>query len=218
MKACIMDFDGLILDTETVWYDIFAKWLMEHHNYRLTVEKFLICVGSHSDALFDDLEKNHGTVVDRAAFARQTKKQFEETVANMPARDGVPEFIEAVKREGLKLALATSSTLPKPRFHLSRLRLIDKFDAMVTADDVKRIKPHPDLFLLALQKLGVTREEVVVIEDSQNGLAAGKNAGLPVIVVPNPVTANSDFAGAYKKVASMRELCIKTLKKEWEKC
>lgn len=58
LKAVIMDFDGVIVDTEVIWFEIFSEWLKKNWNYDLTIEEFLVCVGSHSGELFDMLEKN----------------------------------------------------------------------------------------------------------------------------------------------------------------
>jgi putative hydrolase of the HAD superfamily len=203
VKAVIMDFDGLIVDTESIWYSIFVEWFKQNKNYSLSLEEFVLCVGSSNNDLFDELKKRHGIIVDKEKFSKDVQEIHAAQSADLPARDGVPEFIAAVKGEGLKLALATSSSRPKPEYHLTRLQLIDKFDVLITADDVERIKPYPDLYLKAAKSLGVEPEEAVAVEDSYNGLVAGTRAGMRVIIVPNKVTQCSDFTGCYKKLDSL---------------
>lgn len=211
LKAIIMDFDGVIIDTEVVWYDIYADWFRKNKDCKLTVQEFLACVGSNSDDLFDALEKEKNIVVDREQFAEDTIKLFVERSNMLPPRDGAVEFIEAVKSRGLKLALATSATRSKPTKHLIRLGLMDKFDELVTAEDVKRIKPYPDLFQKTVEKLDIKPDEGLVIEDSLNGLMAGVSAGMRVLIVPNDITRYQDFNGCYQQVVSLMEVNVDKL-------
>lgn len=205
LKAVIMDFDGVIIDTEVIWYNIYADWFKKHKNYELHIKEFLICVGSDSGDLFDDLKKKD-IIVDREQFARDTTSSFIEQSNLLPPKEGVIEFVEMVKCRGLKLALATSATRQKPVKHLTRLGLIDKFDELITSEDVNRIKPYPDLFLKAADRLNIQSDEALVIEDSFNGLQAGMNAGMRVLIVPNRVTMHSDFNGYYCRLNSLAEI------------
>ena len=211
LKGIIMDFDGVIVDTEAVWCDIFTRWFKENLNYNLTISEFLTCVGSNSDSLFDYLEKERNIYIKRNQFATDTKNMFIKQSNNLPPKEGVTKFINSVKSRGLKLALATSSGRLKPTLHLTRLGIIDKFDEIITSEDVHRIKPYPDLFLKAANKIKTNRKEVLVVEDSLNGLTAGKNAEMRVLIVPNAVTKFSTFTGCYKKVNSLAEVNIDNL-------
>jgi len=205
LKAVIMDFDGVIVDTEVVWYNIYVDWFKKHKDYDLPVREFLACVGSNSDDLFDSLDARN-IIVDRAEFARDTTRLFIEQSSLLPPKEGVVEFIHAVKSRGLKLALATSAVRLKIVKHLTRLGLIDQFDELITSEDVKRIKPYPDLFLKTAEKLGIEPHEALIIEDSRNGFQAGINAKMRVLVVPNDVTRYSDFKGCYCQLNSLTEI------------
>jgi putative hydrolase of the HAD superfamily len=213
LKAIIMDFDGLIIDTEVIWFDIFAEWFRRNLHHELEMKDFLICVGSSSEDLFCSLEELHGWTIDRDQFDQETRDTFIEKSRLLEPKDGVAEFIQTAKRLGLKLALATSAKRLKPVTHLTRLKLLDYFDRLVTAEDVERIKPYPDLFLKAAEDLGVNRDEVLVVEDSNNGLISGRNAGMRVVVVPNEVTKHSEFEDYYKKVNSLKDIDLEELMK-----
>ncbi|MDO4262312.1 MAG: HAD family hydrolase [Eubacteriales bacterium] len=206
LKTIIMDFDGLIVDTERVWYQIYREWFRENKGYDLSVQEFLICVGSRAEELFKTLEEQKGICVDRENFVRDTQQRFIEESVKLPARKGVERFLEKAARSGLKVALATSSGRKKPVSHLERLGLMQYFDLLVTAEDVERIKPAPDLFLKAAAGTGSRPEECLVVEDSLNGLNAGKNAGMRVLVVPNDVTRYSDFQGFYRMADSLDDM------------
>lgn len=214
LKTIIMDFDGLIVDTEVVWYQIYVEWFRKNKNYEMSVQEFLICVGSEAEELFKSLD-SRGIHVDREIFARDTQQRFIEESTKLPAKPGVEDFLRIAKKQGIVIALATSSTRKKPETHLNRLNLMKYFDLLVTAEDVQRIKPAPDLFLKTAEKAGCTVEECLVIEDSLNGLKAGLNANMRVLVVPNDVTKYCDFQGEYLMVNSLEDVDVEKLIREF---
>ena len=79
---------------------------------------------------------------------------------------------------------------------MQRLGLRGRFAAVVTADDVERVKPDPALYRLAAQKLDVSPQRAVAIEDSYNGMLGAQRAGLRCVSVPNRITRDSDFSAA----------------------
>lgn len=210
LKTIIMDFDGLIVDTEVVWYHIYVEWFRKQKGYDLSVQEFLACVGSNAEDLFRKLDAK-GITVDRDAFAKDTFARFIEESSRLPAKPGVEDFLKQAHANGLSVALATSSGRKKPTVHLERLGLLSYFDLLVTAEDVERIKPHPDLFLKAAEKLGCTPDECLVVEDSLNGLLAGVNAHMRVLVVPNDVTKYCQFEGQYQLCQSLTEVNVPQL-------
>ena len=214
LKTIIMDFDGLIVDTEVVWYQIYVEWFRKNKNYEMSVQEFPICVGSEAEELFKSLD-SRGIHVDREIFARDTQQRFIEESTKLPAKPGVEDFLRTAKKQGIVIALATSSTRKKPETHLNRLNLMKYFDLLVTAEDVQRIKPAPDLFLKTAEKAGCTVEECLVIEDSLNGLKAGLNANMRVLVVPNDVTKYCDFQGEYLMVNSLEDVDVEKLIREF---
>ncbi|MEJ2511732.1 MAG: HAD-IA family hydrolase, partial [Anaerolineales bacterium] len=123
----------------------------------------------------------------------------------------VQELLDDAKRRGMKLAVASSSPENWVTGHLTRLGLIDYFDAIITADDVEVTKPDPALFLLAAEKLGVKRDEVIVLEDSGNGVKGAKRAGMVVVAVPNEVTRHMDLSEADLYLESLEEISLDAL-------
>lgn len=210
LKTIIMDFDGLIVDTEVVWYHIYVEWFRKNKQYELSVQEFLTCVGSNAEDLFRKLD-DAGIHVDREAFVRDTQQRFIEESSRLPAKPGVEAFLKSARENGLSVALATSSGRQKPTIHLERLGLMQYFNLLVTAEDVERIKPNPDLFFKAAEKLGSTPEECLVVEDSLNGLRAGLNAGMRVLVVPNDVTRYCAFEGQYRMCDSLADVDVPAL-------
>ena len=95
--------------------------------------------------------------------------------------------------------------------HLERLELHPQWDAIRTREDVARTKPAPDLYLAAVKALGVAPQEAVAFEDSRNGIAAAKDAGLLCVAVPNALTAGMDLLRADLRLSSLAEMPLERL-------
>jgi beta-phosphoglucomutase-like phosphatase (HAD superfamily) len=89
--------------------------------------------------------------------------------------------------------------------HLERVSLREHVDFLKTRDDVPRAKPHPDLYVHALEHLGVHKSRAIALEDSPNGLAAAKAAGLFCVAVPGPMTRELCFDNADLVLESLAE-------------
>ena len=109
---------------------------------------------------------------------------------------GVPGVPLRLREAGLPLALATASRRPVIQAVLETIGLQDAFRAIVSGEEVARGKPAPDAFLMAARRLGVEPERCLVVEDSRNGVLAGKAAGMTVAAIPCPATRHEDFSAA----------------------
>ena len=127
-------------------------------------------------------------------------------VSQLPPLPGVIDYIRDARSIGLKLAVASSSSRSWVTGHLDRLNLLEKFDVVKTREDVAYTKPHPDLFLAALDSLGLKSSEVFVLEDSPNGIKAANSAGIFCVVVPNPMTKNLPIEQADLRLDSLADL------------
>ncbi len=197
LEAIVFDFDGTILDTETpdfqTWQEIYRG-----HGVELPRDVWLQCVGGGTGEFAPDdyLEELLGRDIDRQRLRTERRKQFLDRVRVEPIMPGVLELIDAADRRGVRLAVASSSDHKWVATHLQRLGLLERFAAIVTADDVERVKPDPALYRLAAQKLAVRPERAIAIEDSYNGMLGAQRAGLRCVSVPNLITRDSDFSGA----------------------
>ncbi len=144
-------------------------------SHRNMVRLYRAGTGAASFNPYDYLETQVGRTLDRNEIRAAKRKRFAELVEAECALLGVTEYLTEAKRLGLKLAVASSSERAWVEGHLSRLGLLDYFDGLRCADDVTRTKPDPELYLSALQMLGVSAEAAVAIEDSPNG--AGRQSG-----------------------------------------
>ncbi|HEV8674518.1 MAG TPA: HAD family phosphatase [Methylomirabilota bacterium] len=109
---------------------------------------------------------------------------------------GVPAVPKGLREAGWRLALASASSPSVIKAILERVGLEGEFEAVVSGDEVSRGKPAPDGFLMAARRLGAPPEQCLVVEDSRNGVLAGKAAGMRVAAVPGPATRHEDFSAA----------------------
>jgi HAD superfamily hydrolase (TIGR01509 family) len=125
----------------------------------------------------------------------------------LPARPGIARIIEEAYVAGWLLAVASTSAEPSVRAVLEHAVGAERArDFTVLAGDiVPKKKPAPDIYLLALDRLAVAPGEAVVVEDSGNGLAAARAAGIACVVTVNGYTADEDFTGAAFVVDSLGE-------------
>ena len=204
MRALIFDFDGLIVDTESAIYQAWRE-LYQHHGHELPLATYVQCVGStfgHYDPMAA-LEQLTGSPVAWQEVLPRKDARIRELQYGLTTMPGIRALLAEASREGLPCAVASSSHRVHVKGWLDRMEIADAFAAILTRDDVARAKPAPDLFLAAAAALGLEPSETLVLEDSANGLRAAIAAGAPCVIVPSPVTAGSDFAGAAGIIESL---------------
>ena len=196
VRAFVFDFDGLILDTEE---PVYTSWLevYQAHGEDLPFDRWIQILGS-STASFDPkafLEEQLGRPLDQDVLDRRIARRTELVLAQ-PVMAGVGRLVEDARAAGLHLGVASSSTRQWVRGHLERLGLLDRFECIRCRDDVAAVKPAPDLYLAVLECLGVPPGESLALEDSPNGIAAARAAGMWCVAVPNVITGGLDVSHA----------------------
>jgi beta-phosphoglucomutase-like phosphatase (HAD superfamily) len=117
---------------------------------------------------------------------------------------------------GLEVGLASSSSADWVAEHLDRYGLKDRFDVIRCAGGTLQAKPAPDLYLQVLRDLAISATEAIALEDSPNGIAAAKAAGLYCIAVPNQITARLDLSGANLILPSLAAMSLsRFLSEQW---
>lgn len=214
IKALIFDFDGLILDTETpevfVWQSIYNE-----HGFELPVEEWEKTVGGYGISDFDpaqNLSRLSQGRLDPVSLRARYRLEADAIIHANPILPGIMDMIHAGKEHGLQVAIGSSSPHSWVDTHTKRLGIYHHFDHIICQDDVApgRTKPHPDIYLKALDTLRVNKDEAVVFEDSPNGALASKRAGIFVVAVPNPLTARMNVQGDLT-VSSLAELTLQDL-------
>ena len=203
--ALILDFDGLILDTES---PIFEEW---RATFRARGHDLGLDVWQHALGTFGTydpcahLSKLTGEDFDHEALRQEVRARNMVRCEALPLLPGVAERVQEARASGLKTAVASSSTSAWVEGWLERHGIRALFDTVCSRDHVERVKPAPDLFLLAATRLGVAPERCVVFEDSPNGIRAARAAGMRCVAIPNAVTRALPMEGADLVLRSLDE-------------
>lgn len=208
-RAAILDFDGVILETEgAAW----VSWreLFRSHGADYALEDFQRTIGSAqtAHALF---EARCGRP-DDWCLLDQRRREIESSLhAGLIVQPGIESLLNQSRALGLGIAVASSSSHTWVDRLLSAHGLLDRFDAIICREDAPRAKPDPDLYWEALRRLGAEPISAVAFEDSRNGVVAARLAGVWCIAVPTPMTATHDFSLADMVVASLADLDLRAL-------
>lgn len=202
IKAIVFDFDGIIIDTETAWFESYRDALSAF-GIDFPLDVFGRCVGTHNDELDRYMTERLPSAEDARTVHLQAAKLHRDRMTIVKAREGVESFLKEARRLGLRIGLATSSNRKWIDRFLDPLGFSGYFDVIRTSDDVANIKPDPELYLSTVQALGVVPAEAVAFEDSVNGSKAAIAAGLRCVIVPNPATEKLPFEGYDLRIRSM---------------
>jgi HAD superfamily hydrolase (TIGR01509 family) len=198
IEAVIFDLDGVIVDSE-IWWDDVRQDFARAHDRAWTVDDRHAVMGANS-------RQWSATMKDRLGLdlsAETIERAVVDGVVDRYRREGPPTIdgaVEAVRRIAARWpsALASSSHREVIDAALGATGLTTVFAAIVSSDDVRHGKPAPDVFLEAARRLGAAPATTLVVEDSLNGLKAGRAAGMATVLVPNhsipPAPGASDFA------------------------
>ncbi|MFP4363268.1 MAG: HAD family hydrolase [Spirochaetia bacterium] len=212
IKALIFDFDGLIIDTEGV---IFEVWEDFYQSYGQSIprDSWLKCIGS-TNAHFDPythLEETGGIKLIRKEVEERIRKTIEKRLRTEPLRPGVQDYLKEARSLGLPMAIASSSSLEWVTTLLNSHGIDHFFSVIKTKDHVSQVKPSPELFLKAARGLSEKPENTLVFEDSYHGVVAAHKAGSKCTAVPNFMTKTQDFSLADRVINSMEEIPLTKL-------
>jgi HAD superfamily hydrolase (TIGR01509 family) len=199
--AVIFDLDGVLVDAEVWWDEVRQTWAAEHGRAWTPADQAAV-MGANSLGWA-------GIIRERLELDLPDQQIVDEIVAAMVGRyrtRGAPRIagaVDAVQRlaaSGLPLAIASSSHQAVIDAALNSLGISNLFRVVVASDEVAHGKPAPDVYLLTARRLGVDPAGCLVVEDSLNGVLAGRAAGMTVALVPN---ASVPPAAGAREAASM---------------
>ena len=183
-RAVIFDLDGLLLDTEPGWRRAESE-LLRRHGEAFTEADAVASLGTPVEAVVARYAARLGMGDEGRAqlLAELMELARREYAGPIPIRAGAAELLVALRG---RVALGVASNTPRElvALALESAALVGSFDAVVTADDVPRPKPAPDVYLEACRQLGVAPAAAVALEDSAVGISAARLAGLTVIAIP----------------------------------
>lgn len=211
LKALIFDVDGTLAETEEAHRLAFNDAFIHFgHDWTWdqTLYKQLLRVTGGQNRIRHYMEEIGSPELDRADIDEHIKAihvyktdLFQKRLngGEVPLRPGVERLIREARDAGIRLSIATT-TSPGNVEALLRMNLgkesLDWFDAIGTRGATDILKPHPDVYLWVLDKLGLEASDCLALEDSTNGLRAAQAANIPCLITVNPYTDDNDFSGA----------------------
>lgn len=220
LKGVIFDMDGVIINSEPVHYEAYRQVLEElgcEEEY--TYEIYQKTVGSTQYRVVEEIINRFGLTLSVEEIQdRGLKKQSEIfKTEGYPPVPGAVELIRKLHNAGLKLAVASSSVEALIEESIRGIGVTEYFDRMVSADTLDKPKPEPDVFLLAAQELGLSPDECIIIEDSENGVLAAKAAGIPCVGYINPDSGKQDLSAADILVEGFEEIDEEFMVRVWKR-
>ena len=185
-RAVIFDMDGTLFDTERVYR---SCWLAAG----VPLEVYLSFIGTQEGFVLQKLSENGLDA--HAVMAERRRRTAEVLAQGIPVKPGVHRSLQFLAEQGILRAVATSTRLETACDYLDRSGLKDMFTEIVSGAGLKNGKPAPDIFLITADRLGVSPEECIVVEDSFNGVRAGKAAGMRTVMIPDLVEPDEEIRG-----------------------
>lgn len=182
LQAVIFDMDGVIIDSEELWFKV-GESLLSKYGIDYTEEMRKKIMGMGSIETMELIKKTY-SIKDSIDSLLEQRNHIVLRVFNNSTVPLIPtamDFIQMVRRNGHKMAMASSSPQELINLVVNRLKLANYFSAIVSGDRVSRGKPYPDIYLLTARELEVDNKRCLVLEDSPNGVKAAKNAGMKCI-------------------------------------
>lgn len=194
ISAVIFDMDGLITDSESIALTVIHEAALSQ-GFDVPIALIRDTIGATS-AYASQLYHRYFPDLDTRKLFTDFRSLMHELAkeGKIPLKKGVKELLAALKEKNIPRAVASSSPLATIELYLSQAGILQDFQHLQAGGGNIPSKPAPDIFLLAAQALGKAPEDCLVLEDSVNGVMAGRAAGMQVCMVPDMIPFRSDLA------------------------
>lgn len=193
-KAFLFDMNGTMIDD--MQYHIKA-WhhLLNELGAGISMERMKEeCYGKNNE-LLERIFPGRFSEEEKHTMSWEKERQYQESFRPyLKLLDGLPGLLEKARQQGIKMAIGSAAIMFNIDFVLDELQVRPYFDALISADEVKRSKPDPETFLSCAASLGIDPADCLVFEDSPKGVEAAANAGMDCMVITT-LHDPADFAG-----------------------
>jgi len=190
IEAIIFDMDGTLVDTEPFNSEI-EKCQFRLNQIPVSDEEHQKYLGTASDVMWMEIAERHNLQIPVDELIEQNRTEslrYFNEIEEIPVMPGLVDLLEKMQTRKYPMAVASSSTPEMIDLILHKTNLKKYFQVLVSAEEAGKSKPEPDVFLLAARKLGIDPKNCMVIEDSKNGIAAARAAGMSCIAYQGPGT------------------------------
>ena len=187
--------DGLMIDSERLYFQAEGE-IADKFGVILKEETLWKMMGTNPMEGLTIFVNDLGLPIDaQEAFTMRTEIMRKKLLTDLEAMPGLFHILDTFLNR-LKLAVCTGAQEEFLDIAVDSLDIRDKFDVLQSSDEIDKGKPNPEIYLRTCKKLSVSPKESLVLEDSENGVKAGKRAGCLVIAVPSEYTQSQDFTSA----------------------
>ncbi len=196
--------DGVLVDGEPLHFEA-VNLLMGEEGRAITLEQYKPYMGTKSG--WSEMISDFGLTKERSYYSARylplVLEQYRSKAAPMP---GAVALVHSLRREGVPVAVASSSIRPWVEACLSKLGLADAFDVIVTGTEIENGKPDPEIYLLAAARLGVDPKRCLAIEDAPAGITSAKAAGMTCWAVRTEYTLGLALPDPHREFGSLVEV------------
>ena len=186
LKTVLFDFDGTLVDSESVWLEA-QQVLLKRRGFSLSETQARALIGVDRPAIIKSLIEWFGLPNYPLAFAEELEREVNLRLCDAKPMPGAADLLEHLAEQRIPCAIVSNSPRSMVEPLIFSHRWQSYFAQVITVEQASNPKPHPDLYLLALEKLVLGAAEAVVVEDSPAGAMAARAAGLRVLAVqPEP--------------------------------
>ena len=207
IKLVIFDVDGTLVDSETVYVKAALKNLEVNH-YNIPMSAIMGIIGQNRVAGRKLIESTQDDSFNYDKYIKDFEKIRNQILENEPykLKKGALNILNYCKKHNIKTAIATSTARDKQTKVLTELGIIDYFDYMVFGDEIKNSKPAPDIYLKVYEHYNIDKDEMIIYEDSKNGILSAHNAGIRVVYIKDIVDVEEEVTSlCYKQVKDLDE-------------
>lgn len=205
MKAVIFDMDGVIVNSEPLHQEV-ERNMVKSFGGNLTLDSHQKFVGTTDEYMWSYFKEKLNIDMEVDHILDLKKTNFIKRIDEIDLVDHVIDLINLTKKEGYKIALASSNNKKTVYLILEKFNLIDKFDFIITGTEVNKGKPDPEIFLKAAKNLAVMPSNCLVIEDTENGIKAATRANMKSIGYLDRDHSRQDLSGSSRLVYSLKEV------------
>ena len=188
INTVLFDFDGTLVNTNDV---IIASWQHTYMHYRGREESIETITSCFGEPLLITMEREFPGVDPQESA--EVYRTFQQQNAHLLVKifPGIVDLLKALKEAGYRMGIVTSRTRESALRYMDMFGITEYFEAMVTCDDTTVHKPNPEPILLGLEKMGITKDEAIMIGDSPFDIKCANNAGVKSVMVDWRITCDN---------------------------
>ena len=202
-KLAIFDVDGTLIDSESIYVKA-ALLNNKINNYNVPLNVIMNTIGRNRESVRQVVTDSQTKDFDYDTYRSKLMEIYNQD--RLTLKKGAINILEYCKNHNILSAVATSTYKEKQLRILNKLDLIKYFDYMVFGDEIKNSKPAPDIYLDVYNHYNFKKEDILIFEDSRNGILSAHNAGIKVIYIKDVVDVEKEVVDlAYKSIKDLDE-------------